>query len=94
MEEGNPGLIAEQFRHMVDLIRADLAGMQKELEHLKEMDERRLEALEKCKDDHEERIRSLQDGVTTFKVWSGLANGGSTILAIIAFVKAFIGIRP
>jgi hypothetical protein len=29
--------------------------------------------------------------VTSFKVWSGLASGGSSVVAIVAFVRAVLG---
>ncbi|MEW5870719.1 MAG: hypothetical protein AB1894_15710 [Chloroflexota bacterium] len=85
-------LIAEKLRRMVDNLKADNAALRVELAHLRELTNHRLAALEASKADHENRIRSLQDGVTTFKTWSGLASGGSSILSIIAFVKALFGI--
>jgi hypothetical protein len=84
-------LIAEQLRHTIDLLNARIDGLAGELVHQKELNSHRLDALEKCKDDHENRIRGLQDGVTSFRVWSGLANGGASIMSIIAFIKAFVG---
>ena len=49
----------------------------------------RISALEDAGKDHEARIRNLTDGVTSFRVWSGLASGGSSIMSIVALVKAF-----
>ena len=77
-EEAEIELIAEQLRHTVDLLKA-----QNDMLNL------RITALEKTKDDHENRIRNLTDGVTSFRVWSGLASGGSSIMSIVALVKAF-----
>ena len=34
-------------------------------------------------------FRSLQDSATTFKTWSGLANGGSSLMALTALVRTF-----
>ena len=65
-------------------------GLASELVHQKELSAHRLSSLEEGQKDHETRIRGLQDGVTSFRVWSGLANGGASIMSIIAFIKAFI----
>lgn len=74
-------LVAEQFKHTLDLLNAEL----RMLEH-------RIASLEKCQADHELRLRQVTDGVTSFKTFTGLASGGSSILSVIAFVKAlFLG---
>ena len=72
--EADAELVAEQLRHTIDLLRAEIASNKIELAHQKEIYDRRIVELEKDRDDHETRIRSLQDGVTTFKVWSGLVS--------------------
>jgi len=77
-EEAEIELIAEQLRHAIDLIKADI-----------NMINRNVDELEEAKHDHEARIRDLKDGVTSFRVWSGLASGGSSIMSIVALVKAF-----
>jgi hypothetical protein len=33
----------------------------------------------------------VTDGVTQFKVFSGLASGGSGIMALAAFIRSFLG---
>lgn len=83
-------LIAEQLRHTIDLLNARIESLAKELEHQKELSGNRLRSLEESQKDHETRIRGLQDGVTSFRVWTGLTNGGASIMSIIAFVKAFL----
>jgi hypothetical protein len=83
-------LIAAQLRHAIDLMQADLNAVKAEQSHVKEMADHRLGQLEKSRDDHEERIRLLQDGVTGFKTWSHLANGGSSLMSIIALIKSFL----
>ena len=94
MDETQAALMAETLQHTVDLITARADKLEAELKHQTEMTSLRLASLEKCSDDHEQRIRSTTDGVTQFKTWAGLAAGGSSILAIISFVKAFLGVGP
>ena len=77
-EEAEIALIAEQLKRAIDLIRADI-----------NMINRNVMELENDRNDHETRIRNLTDGVTSFRVWSGLASGGSSIMSIVALVKAF-----
>ncbi|NPV55227.1 MAG: hypothetical protein HPY76_00940 [Anaerolineae bacterium] len=76
-------LIAEQLRQ------AEVNSLRAELRHLREMTDARLKLLEHASLDHETRLRAATDGVTSFKTWSGLANGGSSILALLALVKSF-----
>ncbi len=78
--DGDFRLIAEQLSHVVDLLKADI----RLLNH-------RVECLEKSQTDQEQRLRAATDGVTQFKVWSGLVAGGSSFLSIIAVIKAFLG---
>jgi hypothetical protein len=88
--EPTPELIAEQLRHALDMIRFDIAALQKQADHDRQFMEHRIKSLESLLSDQETRIRSATDGVTTFKTWSGLAAGGSSILAIIAFIKSVL----
>jgi len=76
MSSDSSGLITEQLLHAVDMVRAEL----KMINH-------RLDNLEKQATDHENRLRMATDGVTQFKVWSGLAAGGSGILSLIAMIR-------
>lgn len=87
MTLSSPELIAEQLSHTLDLIKAENNALRKELDHQRELNQHRLCQLESQAKDFENRIRSLQDSATTFKTWSGLANGGSSLLAIIAFFR-------
>ena len=91
-------LISEQCKHMVDAIDAKLDRIELNQVHLKEMIpkkrgqvEHRLHYLEKQVEDHEARLREATEGVTQFKVRSGLTSAGSGILSILAIVKAFFG---
>jgi len=84
-------LIAEQLRHTIDLLHAELSAVKARAQHDRELLIHRIAELEKAREDHESRIRSMQDGVTSFKVWSGLASGGSSVVAIAALVRAVLG---
>ena len=84
-------LIGEQLKHMVDVMDAKLDRIELNQEHLKELIEHRLKYLEKQGDDHETRIRAATEGVTQFKVRSGLTSAGSGILSIMALLKSFFG---
>jgi hypothetical protein len=80
-------LVAEQLRHTLDLLQADLEGLRKQAEHDHALLDLRVTSLEHSRDDHETRIRSIQDGVTSFKVWSSLANGGSGLVSLAALLR-------
>lgn len=92
MNEEQAELIAEQMRHAQDLLRADLEAVRSLLDHERELTRQRLDSLERANQDHENRLRSVSDGVTQLKVWSGLVNGGSSMMAAAAFLKAFLGL--
>ena len=83
-------LVAEQLRHANSLLRADLEGLRQELAHYRELTNLRLGDLEAARADHEARLRSAADGITQFKVYMGLLNGGSTLLALLAMLKAYL----
>jgi len=83
-------LIAEQLRHANSLLKAELAGLRLEMDHLRALNQHRLDSLEAQVSDHEGRIRAATDGVTQFKMWSGLANGGSGLLALAALFKSYL----
>ena len=90
MDETQAELIAEQMRHANALLRADLDSLKGELEHHRELTGLRLTDLEAARADHEARLRSATEGITQFKVYSGLVNAASSILALLALLKAYI----
>lgn len=81
-------LLGEQLRHALDLLRADQQVLRRALQHELEFSAHRLAQIEKRLDDQEARLRSATDGVAQFKMFSGLASGGSAILAVLAFVRS------
>jgi hypothetical protein len=84
-------LLGAQFVHLMDVMYAKLDRIELNQEHLKELIEHRLNYLEKQGEDHEARIRAATEGVTQFKVRSGLTSAGSGILSILAILKSYLG---
>ena len=84
-------LLGAKFVHLMDVMDAKLDRIELNQEHLKELIEHRLHYLEKQGEDHEACLRAATEGVTQFKVMSGLTSAGSGILSILAFLKSYIG---
>jgi len=97
-DQNQAALIAEQLARFRDQLNARMDRLETSLSHHSELGGERalsirdeLGYMRETLKDHEARLRTVTDGVTTFKTWSGLASGGSSILAVVAFVKALIG---
>ena len=90
-ETSDADLIAEQLRHAIDLLRAELQAVKAEQAHAAAMTNHRLAQLEADALDHEGRLRMLTDGVTQFKVWFGLASGTSGLVSLVALIRAWFG---
>lgn len=84
-------LIAEKLGRTIDLLRAEINALRAAQVHDRELIDRRLSYLESQASDHEQRLRITGDGVTQFKVWSGLTSGGSGLLSLAAFLRTFFG---
>jgi len=91
MDNDQVALITEQMRHALDLMRAGIDALQTQQSHDRQMSDQRLAALERTAADQEQRLRAATEGVTQYKVWAGLAGGGSSILSVLAMLRAFIG---
>lgn len=91
MDENEAALLAEQVKHTLDLLRAEIGALQTRQACDRLMAEHRLEALETLAHDHEQRLRAASDGVVQFKVWSTLGSGGSGLLALAALIRSFLG---
>jgi hypothetical protein len=89
--EPEASLLAEQLRRTIDNMRSELDAVKAGAAHDRELMLHRIKELEGARNDHETRIRSLQDGATTFRVWSGLASGGSSVISLAAFLKVMFG---
>ncbi|HEY3344009.1 MAG TPA: hypothetical protein VGJ97_03715 [Anaerolineaceae bacterium] len=90
VDETQMALIAEQMKHAHSLLRGDLEALRSELKYYRDLTDLRVSDLETEQRDHETRLRSASDGITQFKVYTGLANAGSSLLALLALLKAYI----
>lgn len=90
-EEVEAQLIAEQLRHTIDLLRAELEKAEQIQRHDRDLADHRLRALEEQARDHENRLRMATDGVTQFKVWLSLAAGSSGLMSLAALLRAWFG---
>jgi len=91
MEDKSAALLTEQLRHANNLLQAQIRTLNAHLAHQQAMNGQRLAALEEAIRDHEMRIRAATEGVTQFKLFSGLASGGSGLMSLVAILKAFLG---
>lgn len=89
--EEQAALFAEQMRHALDLLRAEVDALRALHDHDLAMANHRLGSLETAVRDHELRIRADTDGVTQFKMWAGLASGSSGLMALAALIRSFFG---
>ncbi len=91
VEDKTAALLAEQLRHANHLLQARIRTLEAQLEHQQAMNRQRLAALEAQMRDHETRIRAATEGVTQFKLFAGLASGGSGVMSLVALLRAFLG---
>ena len=91
MEDKSAALLTEQLRHANALLQAQIKSLEARLAHQQAMNAQRLAMLEEQIRDHETRIRTATEGVTQFKLFSGLASGGSGLMSLVAILKAFLG---
>ena len=80
MDDRQAALLTEQLSHANHLLQAQIKAL-----------EARLAFLEEDVRDHEKRIRSATEGVTQFKLFSGLASGGSGLMSLAALLRTFLG---
>ena len=91
MEDKTEALLTEQLRHANNMMQAQIKALEARLSHQQGMNQQRLAILEEQIRDHEIRIRTATEGVTQFKLFSGLASGGSGLMSLVAILKAFLG---
>lgn len=91
LEDKSVALLTEQLRHANNLMQAQIKTLETRLAHQQAMNHQRLAILEEQVRDHETRIRAATEGVIQFKLFSGLASGGSGLMSLVAILKAFLG---
>ncbi len=91
MDEKTTALLTEQLRHANTLLQAHIKTLERRLAHTQAMNAQRLSLLEDQIRDHETRLRAATEGVTQFKLFAGLASGGSGLMSLAAILKAFLG---
>jgi hypothetical protein len=91
MEDKSAALLTEQLSHANHLLQAQIRTLEARLAHQFAVTHQRLAILEEQIRDHEARIRSATEGVTQFKLFSGLTSGGSSLMSLVAILKAFLG---
>ena len=82
--------IFNDCKTMLESIRGEVRLIRAELQHMRELTERRLSVIEKTCEDHETRLRDVSTGVTQFRFWSSVTSGGSTAMSLLALLKSFI----
>jgi len=92
MQEAQATLIAEQMHHALDLMRSEIDLLKARQTSNMELIDLRLRRLEAQIADYETRLQAATQGVTQFKVWSGLTSGSSSILSVVAFLKVVVGL--
>ena len=91
MENKQLTLLSEQMTHAFDLMRVDMERLQTHFDHQSELTNNRLDRIEEMIADHETRLRQAGEGVSQFKVWTGMVSGGAGLAALTALVKSFLG---
>lgn len=99
MDETQVQLIAEQIYRIKDNTDARLKRLEVSLQHYQDLDKEKLEftraeiaQLKKLLEDHEARIRAMDDTVTTQKTYQTIATAGQAALTLIASaIAAWLG---
>ena len=97
MDDSQVELITTQLSRLSEQLCSRIQSLEHKVDHLNALEKEKwenlrglLDDLRKTGADHEARIRTLQDGVTGLKTWSSLTGGGSSIVSLIALVRAFL----
>lgn len=91
-------LVKEQLARFQDQLISRLKTLEANQVHYRELTDFRIKGLSNLQDtvvadidDHEKRIRSLNDSAVASRTWQSLFLGGSTIASITALVRSFFG---
>ena len=91
MDDNRTNLLISQLQHANSLMNARLKAIEARLAHQQALTAQQVRRLEAQMADHEARLRTATEGVSQFKIFSGLASGGSGIMSLVAIIKAFLG---
>ena len=99
MDQTQVELIAEQISRIRDNSDARLKRLEISLQHYQDLDKEKLDftraeiaQIKKILDDHEARLRSMDDTVTTQKTYQTIATAGQAALTLIASaIAAWLG---
>ncbi len=101
MDDLQARLLTEQFQHFRDSIESRFRRIEKELQHHEELENHKfksvwsnLEGMKKEMQDHENRIRKIDDLVITNKTTTTIFQAGQAALSLIAAaIAAWLGGR-
>jgi predicted phosphoribosyltransferase len=99
MEDLQAQLLHEQFQRLKDSLESRFQRIEKELNHHEELEAEKLQQLRadlqssrRLLDDHEQRIRCVDDAVVTGKTSTTLLQAGQAALTLIAAaIAAWMG---
>jgi hypothetical protein len=98
VDEQQGQLIAEQLARFGDKVDARINALEAKLEAYQALENERssnvkqnIADLKNTGQDHEARIRAVTEATTKNQVVLGLASGGSSLMAVVAFLKAWFG---
>lgn len=98
IEEDQVNLIVEQMAHQRDLFDARFRTIEADLEHHTELEVEKHKAidggiteLKTVAADHEARIRTANDSITSLRTWTSLFNGSAFVASMAALIKSFLG---
>ena len=102
MEDLQAKLLTEQFQHFRDSIESRFRRIEKELLHHEELENQKLRTvrdamagIKKAMQDHEARIRKIDDLTITNKTTNTIFQAGQAALTLIAAaIAAWLGSKP
>lgn len=101
MDDLQTQLLLEQFNHLKENIDSRFQRIEKELSHHAQLDAERdkliwsnLEGIRKAMEDHEQRIRKIDDSVISNQTTTSLFQAGQAALTLIAAaIAAWLGAK-
>ena len=101
MEDLQAQLLHEQFQRLKDSLESRFQRIEKELNHREELETEKLQQIRadlqnarRMMDDHEQRIRIVDDSVITNKTTTTIFQAGQAALTLIAAaIAAWLGSR-